>query len=347
MRYRAGTLLLCTLPFAPLAGPPRDGQHDFDFSVGTWTTHIKRRPPLTGSTTWTEYTGAAVTRKVWDGRASVEEIEADGPAGHLEGVNLRLYDPKAHQWSLSFASSAGGSLSVPMIGEFRDGRGEFLDQESYNGRTILVRQIWSDITPNSYSFEEAFSDDNGKTWEPNWIAKVTRNSVAAAPAASTGDGAHDFDFDFGTWKTHTSRLQHPLTGSSTWTEMDGITVVHKVWNGRANLAELESDGPTGHLSLLSLRLYDPQAHQWNLNFATSAVGIRSVPMIGEFKNGRGEFYDQEPFNGRTILVRFTMQPLGRDSARSEQAFSNDGGKTWEVNWINRYSRVKDATAQAN
>jgi hypothetical protein len=341
VRYGAAALLVCTLG-------SRDGQHDFDFNVGTWKTHIIRlQHPLTGSTTKIVFDGSVVVHNVWGGRASIEEIEADGPTGHIEGVNLRLYDPKAHQWSLSFADSGGGTLGQPAIGEFRNGRGEFLDQESFNGRTILVRQVWSDITPSSYHFEQAFSDDNGKTWEPNWTATLTRATPTAERADTAGAGQHDFDFDIGTWKTHTSRLQHPLSGSSAWIEMDGTTTVRKVWNGRANLAELESDGPTGHLELLSLRLYDPEARQWNLNFATSAVGIRSVPMIGEFKNGRGEFYDQEPFNGRTIWVRFTMEPIGPDSARSEQAFSADNGKTWEVNWINRYARVKEAAAQGN
>jgi hypothetical protein len=160
------------------------------------------------------------------------------------------------------------------------------------------------------------------------------------------DGQHDFDFDIGTWKTHTSRLQQPLTGSTTWIQMDGTTVVRKIWDGRGNLAVLESDGPTGHLELLSLRLYDPQAHQWNLNFATSKAGTVSVPMIGEFKNGRGQFFDQEPFNGRTIWVRFTMFSISPNSARSEQAFSDDAGTTWETNWINEYTRVNEESGKA-
>jgi hypothetical protein len=171
------------------------------------------------------------------------------------------------------------------------------------------------------------------------------SQVSAAPVHAGGqhdaarDGQGDFDFDIGTWKTRTSRLLHPLTGSHQWIEMNGITVVRPVWGGRGNIAELESDGPTGHLELLSLRLYDPRAHQWNLNFATGDVGVRSVPMIGEFKNGRGVFYDQEPYNGRSVWVRFTMIPISPTSAQSEQAFSEDGGKTWETNWINRYTRV--------
>jgi hypothetical protein len=157
------------------------------------------------------------------------------------------------------------------------------------------------------------------------------------------DGQHDFDWEIGTWKLHVKRLQHPLTGSTKWVELDGTVNVRKVWDGRANLAEIEVDGPTGHLEFLSLRLYNPQSHQWNMNFATSGVGTLSVPMVGEFRGGRGEFYDQERFNGRTILVRFVFSSVSPDSGRSEQAFSDDGGKTWETNWINTYTRFIDKT----
>jgi hypothetical protein len=155
------------------------------------------------------------------------------------------------------------------------------------------------------------------------------------------DGQHDFDFDFGTWKTHLSRLLHPLSGSTTWIEMEGTTVVRKVWDGRANLAELEADGPSGHIEVLSLRLYDPPARQWSLNTANARGGTLSVPTIGEFKNGRGEFYDQEPLNGRTILVRNVWSDITADSCRFEQAFSDDGGKTWETNWIAVDTRMKE------
>jgi hypothetical protein len=155
--------------------PARDGQHDFDFELGTWKTHLRRLVhPLTGSTTWDEYEGTAVVRKVWNGRANLIELEADGPGGRFEGLNLRLYNPESHQWSLNFANSSGGTLSQPTIGEFKNGRGEFFDQEMLNGRSIFVRFVISDITPNSCRFEQAFSEDGGKTWEVNWIAADTR-----------------------------------------------------------------------------------------------------------------------------------------------------------------------------
>jgi hypothetical protein len=162
---------------------------------------------------------------------------------------------------------------------------------------------------------------------------------AAAPAEHR-DGQHDFDFDIGVWKTHLKRLTQPLSGSSSWVEVDGTTVVRKVWDGRANLAELTTDAASGHLQVLSLRLYDPRARQWSLNTANANSGTVSVPTIGEFKNGRGEFFDQEAFNGRTILVRNVWSDITADSCRFEQAFSDDGGKTWEVNWIAVDTRMK-------
>jgi hypothetical protein len=153
----------------------RDGQHDFDFEIGTWKTHLKRRlRPLTGSNTWVEYEGTSVVRKVLNGKANLVELTVDGPAGHLEGVSLRLYNPQSRQWSLNFANVNDGTLTPPAIGEFKNSRGEFYNQDSLNGRSILVRFVVSDITPTSCRFEQSFSDDGGKTWEVNWIATDTR-----------------------------------------------------------------------------------------------------------------------------------------------------------------------------
>jgi hypothetical protein len=166
------------------------------------------------------------------------------------------------------------------------------------------------------------------------------------PTPTERDGQHDFDFEIGSWKTHLKRLLHPLTGSTTWVEYDGTSVVRKVWNGRANLLELEVDGPSGHIEALSLRLYNPDTHQWSLNFSNSAAGAMSQPAIGEFKNGRGEFYDQETLNGRAIFVRFVIFDITPDSCRFEQSFSDDGGKTWEANWIATDTRVKDESGRA-
>jgi len=154
------------------------------------------------------------------------------------------------------------------------------------------------------------------------------------------DPRHDFDFEIGAWKTHLSRLVRPLTGSTTWASYDGTTVVRAVWGGRANLVELEVDGPAGHLEGLSLRLYDPESRRWSLNFANSKAGALGPPAVGGFKDGRGEFFSQETLDGRPISVRFVISPITANSIRFEQAFSADGGKTWEVNWIATDTRQK-------
>jgi hypothetical protein len=165
-------------------------------------------------------------------------------------------------------------------------------------------------------------------------------AAAAAHGTEPAGGEHDFDFELGTWNTHISRLVHPLSGSSTWVEYEGTSVVRKVWDGRANLLELEVSGPSGHIEALSLRLYDPVSRQWSLNFSNSSVGTLGQPTVGEFKNGRGEFYDQESFAGRTILVRFVISEIKADSCHFEQSFSTDGGRTWEVNWIATDTRMR-------
>jgi hypothetical protein len=161
------------------------------------------------------------------------------------------------------------------------------------------------------------------------------------------DGSRDFDFEIGTWKTHLKRLLHPLTGSTEWGEYDGTSVVRKVWGGRANLVELEVHGATGKFEGLNLRLYNPQSHQWSLNFARTDVGVFSQPTIGEFNNGRGEFFDQEVVNGRAILVRFVISIVNPNLCHFEQAFSDDGGKTWEVNWIATDTKVPETAGKTS
>jgi hypothetical protein len=332
----------------------RDGQRDFDFELGAWKIHLKRLlKPLTGSNTWVEFDGTSVTRKVWDGRSQLEEFKTVGTTGPVEGLTLRLYNPESRQWSLYWANRKNAMMGVPTVGEFKNGQGEFFDQETFNGRTILVRYVWSGITPNSAHFEQSFSDDGGNTWEVNWVTDQTRVSGAPAPeitpialkttpqpTAAGRDGRRDFDFHIGAWKTHLKRLTRPLTGSTTWVEYEGTTVVRKVWDSDANLVELNVAGPAGQIEGLSLRLYNPESRQWSLNFANSKGGTLTTPTVGEFKNGRGEFYSQETLNGRAILVRFVISDITPNSAQFEQAFSDDGGKTWEVNWVATDTRTK-------
>lgn len=331
----------------PAAPAARDGQHDFDFNFGTWKTHVKRLlHPLTGETTWAEYDGTSVVSKVWNGRASVLELAVDGPAGHIEGLGLRLYNPQSHQWSLNWASGGYGEFDQPMIGQFAAGRGEFVDHELFSGRSILARNAFSDISPDFARFEQAFSEDGGRSWETNWVMTFTRipartpDSPTAAPSkhasppptAADYDGQHDFDFAFGTWKTHIMRLKDPLSGSTSWLEYDGTHTIRRVQGGRANLGELEADGPAGHIEAVSPRLYNPRTHLWSVSYGNPRDGSLSRPVVGHFKEGRGDFYGQDAYKGRAVLVREIYSPVDSKTRRLEIAYSEDGGRSWETNW---------------
>jgi hypothetical protein len=160
-----------------------------------------------------------------------------------------------------------------------------------------------------------------------------------ADSASIRDGQHDFDFNFGTWRTHIQRLQNPLSGSTNWIKMEGTVTVRKVWGGNGQVEEIEADGPDGHWTGLTLFLYNPVSRQWSQTFASKSDGILQPPIIGEFNKGRGELYGMDSMNGRSILVRGEWTIFSAIAHKFEQAFSTDGGKTWETNFIGTLERV--------
>ncbi|RZU28982.1 hypothetical protein [Edaphobacter modestus] len=155
------------------------------------------------------------------------------------------------------------------------------------------------------------------------------------------DGAHDFDFLIGNWKAHVRRLPDRLNGSNAWVEYDGISNHKKILDSNANFEEFEVDNSVKHLHIKAqtLRLYNPESHQWSIYLLDVDKGVLSLPpVVGQFTGNRGEFFDQEDYKGRAILVRYVWLNISPRSARMEQSFSPDGGKTWEVNWICELSR---------
>ena len=171
-------LLLAIASATTAAADPavHDGQHDFDFEVGRWNIHLKYlKQRLHGSHEWLEGSGTSVTRAMWDGKANSEEFSVTLPTGPVEGITFRIYSTETHQWSIYWANRKDGQLGIPpMVGGFDNGRGEFYDQEDFEGRKVYVRFVWSNMTARSAHFEQAFSTDGGKTWEVNWITDQTR-----------------------------------------------------------------------------------------------------------------------------------------------------------------------------
>jgi hypothetical protein len=181
-------------------------------------------------------------------------------------------------------------------------------------------------------------------------ANLTRadEAVTTNPAA-LHDGQHDFDFLIGSWKIHLKRRLHPLSGSNEWVEFDGTVVCRTIWNGLAEVEEFNVDSPEKNIFIqgLAVRLYNPTTHQWSIYWANRKnAAFDSLPQIGQFANGRGEFYGQDTLEGRAVYVRFVWSNTTSSAPHFEQAFSADGGKTWEVNWSTEQTRIADPSAKS-
>jgi hypothetical protein len=174
------------------------------------------------------------------------------------------------------------------------------------------------------------------------ITMAASGDASTAPAPSTvADGQRDFDWEIGTWHTTVRVLAEPLSESADeWLRFTGTSVVRPLLDRRANVVELEISGPNGRIDGLNLRLYEPQAERWSLTFANLRDGLLTPSVYGGFHDGTGEFYGDDQLDGRPIKVRFLISRQGPDKARFEQAFSADGGTTWETNWIAVDRRIR-------
>jgi hypothetical protein len=162
--------------------------------------------------------------------------------------------------------------------------------------------------------------------------------------ARPADGRDDFDFFIGCWDGHQRKLKQRLTGCDAWDEFRSVSVVRKTLGGLGNFDEVTFEMPAGRVVGVTLRIFDPQTRLWSIYWASSTHGVLVAPMVGRFENGRGEFYDRETFEGRSIFSRFIWTSSGADACRWEQAFSADGGRTWETNWTADFTRRADANA---
>jgi len=165
-------------PSGPANLPQGDGSHDFDFVIGDWKAHVRRLPDrLNNSSVWVEYEGISNHHKLLDSNANFEQFEVTSTDKklHIKAQTLRLYNPETRQWSIYLVDLDNGTLDAPpVVGGFTGKRGEFYHQETLRGRTILVRYVWLDLSPNSARMEQSYSPDGGKTWEVNWICELSR-----------------------------------------------------------------------------------------------------------------------------------------------------------------------------
>lgn len=160
--------------------PAASSEHDFDFLLGSWTVaHRRLKHALAHSSEWQTFSGTCTTSRLMNGQADVDDNLLQAPTATYRAVTLRSFDPATKSWSIWWLDGRHPhDLAPPVIGSFRNGVGVFLAKDTFEGRAITVRYTWSDITPASAKWQQAFSEDGGKTWETNWVMEFHRQTKA-------------------------------------------------------------------------------------------------------------------------------------------------------------------------
>jgi len=151
------------------------GVHDFDFLVGQWRVHHRKlKARLANNHEWIEFEGTLSSQPLMGGYSNVDDLVLNLPGAPYRGVALRSFDPKSQQWSIWWLDCRTplGPLDPPMRGGFKNGVGTFYGEDTLNGKPVRARFLWSDITPTSCHWEQAYSPDGGKTWETNWVQDI-------------------------------------------------------------------------------------------------------------------------------------------------------------------------------
>jgi hypothetical protein len=173
------------------------------------------------------------------------------------------------------------------------------------------------------------------------IVSMAPGDAASLITPTSRDGHGDFNFLLGQWHTHYRLLRLRLVHSQHWEECDGEALVTPFWSNYGNLeiGTLRCPPPRRHIDSMTLRTYSAETHQWTLWWGTKELGVSPPQQVGHFdSDGVGRFYANDTWEGTPIIVRYQWNTL-KGLPHFEQAFSADGGKTWETNWICDYTRA--------
>jgi len=155
------------------------GVNDFDFLIGSWRVHHRRlKERLAGNHEWIEFEGTCVMQKILGGAGNMDENILDFPGGAYRAVTLRTYDATKKRWSIWWVDGRDAShLDPPVVGGFKNGVGTFYANDTFKGKPIRIRFLWTNLTTKPH-WEQAFSEDGGKTWETNWIMEFVKNPTS-------------------------------------------------------------------------------------------------------------------------------------------------------------------------
>ena len=339
--------------------------NDFDFLVGRWRLKHKRlKSRLTHSNEWEEFETTVEDYDILEGMGNMDIGHSMTDGKPWEGRTIRLFNEKTKLWSLYWMTSNSGKMDPPVIGSFENGVGHFFGKDTYNGKKIIVLFRWDARDKEHSKWSQAFSVDNGKTWEWNWFnvkeripnesikTVVEMNGLQPLPKLnfdangeivmipSSTSSNKDFDFLIGTWKLEHRKLNSRLNNCTEWTEFETTVEDFSILEGMGNMdigfATVDGKAWQGR----TIRLFDPKTRLWSLYWVTNTTGVLDPPVVGSFENGVGHFFGKDTFNGKPIIMVFRWDKRDKENPIWSQAFTADNGKTWEWNWSNVSRRTK-------
>lgn len=313
-----------------------EGLHDFDFLHGHWQVHNRRlRQRLSGSTDWEEFEAMQYCRPLLGGMGNSDEMR--GTSGPV-GMSLRFFDLQARQWQIHWVSPQDGLLQPPVIGEFFNGTGVFEGADFHQNRAVRVRYTWSGTRTATPRWKQAYSVDGGKSWETNWVMSFTRMNAEAPEYQPLARASHGFDFFIGSWKVRNHRLPQSPHNTKDWEVFDGLQICEPLLGGLGNYDELRdaAGAPLG----LSVYLFDLAAQRWKAYWVSARDGRLQPPLTGGFSGTHGMFEGVDEIGAQPVRLRHIWSGLDTTQPRWEQAFSADGGHTWQPNWTMDYTRLE-------
>jgi hypothetical protein len=335
-RMSAAALATSVPRFATAAGP----EQDWDWLTGNWDVwHRRLRKRLAGSDEWDEFAGKSAFWHTLGGLGNIDDNLLYLPAGTYRAISLRAFDPTTRQWAIWWLDGRTAErLDPPVIGGFTQDEGEFLGNDVFEGKPVIVRFRWHEVRSRRPHWDQAFSPDNGKTWETNWRNYFTRTSAQATPIPRTEGAApaqaSDWSFLVGRWRVR-NRKRLP---DGRWENFDSTLTNWPVMGGLGNVGDNLFHAPSGAYRGVSVRAFDAQIRQWRSWWLDGRRPQTISPSVaGTFKDGIGTLLGEDEIGGRKVRVRSQWSRTASPSPRWEQATSADG-KTWDTNWSADFER---------
>lgn len=315
---------------------------DWAWLVGSWDVwHRRLKKRLAGDTHWQIFSGRSALWLTMNGQGTIDDNVVDLPGGSYRGLSLRAFEPASGKWAIWWLDGRDPSrIEPPVRGGFDGDVATFFGHDTFDGRPITVRFRWSDIHGSRPWWEQAFSADNGATWEVNWRNYFTRVAARPRPLPALAGAPDDFDFLLGSWNVRHRRRRRNLDGSDDWESFDGTWVSWPVLGGFGNASDSVMRSPSGRTYGVRLHAFDPAAKEW-LSWHLDAASPATIasPLRGHFHRGTGTFRGDGQVDGRPVRTRVVWSHIASRSVRCERFYSADGGATWELGRVSDFTRT--------